>query len=98
MGRHVDPDKRDTASIPSFYEGADSMSVEEVYTPVIPPYVRTVAYFTALTFGVVATLATGISAIWFPEYAKHVQETSALITGVVAAIAGALGVAYRPTK
>lgn len=64
----------------------------------IPARVRTIAYATAFTLGILAAAAGEIVPLWVPEHADAVAQTVARIASVVALVTGALGTAYRPTR
>ncbi|GAA1995647.1 hypothetical protein GCM10009718_37020 [Isoptericola halotolerans] len=66
------------------------------YQPTIPPKVRTIAYYTALVVGALATGSAAITAAVAPEHAETVAAVAGAVSGIVATIAGGLGVVYRP--
>ena len=67
------------------------------FKPQIPPIVRTVVYAVGLAWGTLATLVTGIAAVWWPDHAQAILATVGAGSSAVAFLAGGLGVAYRPT-
>jgi hypothetical protein len=64
--------------------------------PAIPPVVRTIAYFTTLVVGALATAATTLAVTVWPAHAETVAAIAGAVTGVIATVCGGLGVAYRP--
>lgn len=73
--------------------------MDEPTTPVVPPIVRTVAYFVLLGCAALSALATGLAPIWLADdVATKVVASAGVATTVLGIIAGGLGVAYRPTR
>lgn len=75
---------------------SDSASTE--FKPTIPNMVRTVVYATGLVVGFVTILATGLSAVWWPDLAVPIAQTGTVCTAAFGWLSSALGVAYRPTS
>ncbi len=68
-------------------------------TPVVPPRVRTIAYYVLLVVSALVLLATGSAPIWLDDLdATRVVAQAGVVSGVAGLIAGGLGVAYRPTR
>jgi hypothetical protein len=65
---------------------------------VVAPKIRTIIYVLTLVAGALATAATSITAVLWPDYVGAVTAITGGITGVFATVCGGLGVAYRPTQ
>lgn len=64
----------------------------------IPPQVRTTAYFSIFGASAVVLLASGLAGVWLDgEVAVKVIASCGVVTSVLGFIAGGLGIAYRPS-
>lgn len=93
---HMSDDDLDRMYMDADQPLPDSLPVEEPYTPVFDPLVRTAVYVVCAIAGVILAVAAPVAiAAHAPEWATILLSAMA---GAIPTVAAAFGVAYNPSR
>lgn len=93
---HMSDDDLDRMTADTDQPLPDSLPVEEPYTPVFDPAVRTAVYVVCAIAGVILAVAAPVAiAAHAPEWATILLSAMA---GAIPTVAAAFGVAYNPNR